>query len=70
MRVCILTSAMSLPKILAVPEVGNKRRIKILIVVVLPAPLPPKKPKICPPSTESVKSSNARTFFFFQKPTS
>jgi len=41
------------------PEVGGNRVVSILIVVVLPAPLEPSKPKTSPALTESVRASTA-----------
>ena len=46
--VCSITSK---PSTLAEPEVGGMRPISIRIVVVLPAPFGPRKPKISPRST-------------------
>ena len=42
-----------------VPEVGGARPISILIVVVLPAPLGPRKPKKQPRGTLKVRPSTA-----------
>ena len=39
---------MSPPKIVAVPSVGFKTVMSMLMVVVFPAPLGPRKPKISP----------------------
>src|ERR1017187_5153439 len=43
---------MEKPATLASPEEGGNSVVSILIVVVLPAPLEPSKPKISPPLTE------------------
>src|ERR1035441_538505 len=47
------------PATRASPEEGGNSVVSILIVVVLPAPLEPSKPKISPPLTERVKVSTA-----------
>jgi hypothetical protein len=43
----------------AVPEVGLDTPVKIRMVVVLPAPLGPKKPKVSPSPTEKLISLTA-----------
>ena len=48
---------MFFPKILAVPLVGCKYPRSVRIVVVLQAPLGPKKPNFSPFFTEKVRSS-------------
>src|SRR5262249_55702683 len=50
---------MSKPATVARPVVGARRPHSILMVVVLPAPLGPRNPKICPPSTCSDSSATA-----------
>ena len=45
----------------AVPEVGKMSPISILMVVVLPAPFGPTKPKISPSSTTRSRSFTACT---------
>ncbi len=66
---CLIRSVsarMSKPATRPVPEVGASRPVSILIVVVLPAPLGPRKPKISPSGTwkltwsTAVKSPNRR----------
>src|SRR5215472_6593077 len=52
----------------AVPEVGNTRPISILSVVVFPAPLGPRKPKICPSSIVRYNGRKARLDRLRQKP--
>ena len=49
----------SRPKTDAEPPVGRMRSINRRIIVVFPAPLGPRKPKISPVSTVSVSWSNA-----------
>ena len=56
---CLLTSY---PATDALPFVMDARVSSILIVVVLPAPFGPKKPKISPSSTSKEMSSTALTF--------
>jgi hypothetical protein len=43
------------------PEVGSSRPRSIERVVVLPAPLPPKRADIVPPSNPKDRSSTAKT---------
>ena len=45
-----------------VPEVVGARPINILIVVVLPAPFGPRKPKKLPWATERLRPSTAALF--------
>ena len=45
-RMSRLSRTMSLPKMVALPLVGRVRLSKSFMVVVLPAPLGPRKPKI------------------------
>src|SRR6266540_4723185 len=52
---------MGASKMCAVPLVGKMSPISILMVVVLPAPFGPTKPKISPSETESVRSWTAWT---------
>src|ERR1700689_3277938 len=49
----------SYPATLAVPAVGGKKHVSIRMVVVLPAPLGPRKPTICPFATEKEMRSTA-----------
>src|SRR5204862_807581 len=62
-------SRKSLPRIVADPEVGKMIPISSLNVVVLPAPLGPRKPNVSPVSTVRFSDFNAGRRFFFQKPT-
>ena len=57
------------PRMRAVPAVGKTRPISIFKVVVLPAPLGPRKPKISPSSTVRCSGYNARLGRFRQNPT-
>src|SRR6185503_12843075 len=50
------------PRIVAEPAVGRSRPISVRIVVVLPAPFGPTKPKIWPRATENVTPRSASTF--------
>ena len=52
---------MGASKMNAFPPVGKMSPMSILMVVVLPAPFGPTKPKISPSFTESVRSSTAWT---------
>src|SRR5258708_10618455 len=52
---------MSIPSIRAVPEVGVRSPQSIRSVVVLPAPLAPRKPKISPRATAKLTPSTAVT---------
>src|SRR5450755_3470610 len=52
-------SRTSYPATLAVPEVGGRKQVRMRIVVVLPAPLGPRKPTICPFSTSKEMLSTA-----------
>lgn len=49
------------PEIRACPDVGFSKVVRIIIVVLLPAPLGPKNPKISPSSTEKETSFTAIT---------
>jgi hypothetical protein len=51
----------SISAIQAEPPVGMTRVVSIPTVVVLPAPLGPKSPKISPARTDSRRPSTART---------
>ena len=62
-------SSNAIPRILALPPVGKTRPIRILRVVVLPAPLGPRKPKISPSSTVKSSGYSARFGRLRQKPT-
>src|SRR5947208_14860253 len=53
----------------AVPAVGNTKPISSLSVVVFPAPLGPRKPKISPSSTLRCNGFKACFGFLRQKPT-
>src|SRR6516164_194980 len=55
----------SAPATVAEPLVGRARPTRILMVVVLPAPLGPTKPRICPRSTDMVSRSRARKGPYF-----
>src|SRR5271167_35656 len=50
---------MSKPPTIARPDVGRSNPVRILIVVVLPAPLGPKKPNISPGATAKLMPSTA-----------
>src|SRR5271157_2747561 len=50
---------MEKPATRASPKEGGNSVVSILIVVVLPAPLEPSKPKTSPTSTERVRESTA-----------
>src|SRR5581483_9651765 len=52
-------SSTSNPATVALPEVGGKKHVSTRIVVVLPAPLGPRKPTICPFSTSKEMLSTA-----------
>ena len=54
-------SATSNPEIKASPDVGFSKVVRIIIVVLFPAPLGPKKPKISPFLTENEISFTAIT---------
>src|SRR5438270_5691601 len=60
------SATLSTPATRAEPLVGRARPTRILMVVVLPAPLGPTKPRIWPRSTDSVSRSSAtnRPYFF------
>src|ERR1700722_3761522 len=51
----------SIPRISIRPELGASRPVSILIVVDLPAPLGPRKPKNCPGATRRSMPSTARS---------
>lgn len=55
-RAAIVPCSISWPKIAAVPDVGLETPDKIRMVVVLPAPLGPKKPNVSPSPTEKLIS--------------
>src|SRR5215472_523459 len=65
---CISMSLMGLPRILAVPEVGKISRISSLMVVDLPAPFGPMKPKTSPDSTCILKPSSEVLFLRCRNP--
>ncbi len=50
---------MSKPATVAVPEVGGKKQVNIRMVVVLPAPLGPRKPSISPAGISKERESTA-----------
>src|SRR5438874_9458280 len=52
-------SSTSKPATLALPSVGGRKQVSTRIVVVLPAPLGPRKPTICPFSTSKEILSTA-----------
>src|SRR5437762_11221912 len=52
-------SCTSNPAMVALPEVGGRKHVSTRIVVVLPAPLGPRKPTICPFSTSKEMSFTA-----------
>src|ERR1039457_6298515 len=58
-RTCAGDFMMSKPATLAVPEVGSSNVVSILIVVLLPAPLGPSRPKISPEGTSKLIASTA-----------
>src|SRR5579884_1539153 len=62
-------SPIGLPSTVAEPEVGKMSPSSILIVVVLPAPLRPRKPKISPSSTSRLRLLTATTSCFCQTST-
>ena len=51
----------SVPKMRVAPLVGRIRPTSMRNVVVLPAPLGPRRPQTCPRSTWKPRSSTART---------
>ena len=55
----MLPASTELPNSFAVPSVGGSRPVSIFIVVDLPQPLEPRKPKISPRSIDSVTWSTA-----------
>src|SRR5438477_11904696 len=52
-------SSTSKPATIAVPTVGGKKQVRTRMVVVLPAPLGPRKPTICPLGTSKEILSTA-----------
>jgi hypothetical protein len=50
---------MSMPRMVPVPSLGTSRPQRALMMVVLPEPLGPRKPKISPLSTSKLTSSTA-----------
>jgi len=62
-RIAFASRTMSRPSTVAVPEVGISSVVRILIVVVLPAPLGPSRPKSSPSGTASDRPSSATTSF-------
>ena len=59
----LITISAARPKIVISPAVGKINRKIDLIVVVLPAPLGPRRPKISPRFTEKLTSLTASTRF-------
>ena len=60
---------MSKPLTVAVPAVGSSSVASIFMIVVFPAPLGPKRPKISPFSMLMLRSSTAVIFpYFFVRP--
>ncbi len=68
MSLCIPTSVMGRPRILALPEVGKIIPINNLIVVDFPAPLGPKNPNDSPSSIRIDRFSRERFVFRWRKP--
>ena len=60
-------SRTSNPATVAVPELGGRKHVSILIVVVLPAPLGPRKPTISPGSMAKLTPSTARTSLYSRR---
>ena len=58
-RAATVSCTISWPKIFAIPEVGDEIPVSMRIVVVLPAPLGPKNPKVSPAATEKLISLTA-----------
>src|SRR6202162_5555377 len=52
-------SRTSKPATLAVPSLGGRKQVNILMVVVFPAPFGPRKPTICPFATSNEMWSTA-----------
>ncbi len=52
-------ASMGLPNSAALPSLAGKRPVSIFMVVVLPQPLEPRKPKISPRSMRKLTSSTA-----------
>src|SRR5258708_25349097 len=52
-------SRTSNPATVAVPELGGRKQVSILIVFVFPAPFGPRKPTICPFSISKALLSTA-----------
>src|SRR6185295_2103736 len=69
MRRFIERSPSGRPRISARPPVGKTSCMSSFSVVVLPAPLGPRKPKTSPASTSSVRRSSARYGRLRQNPT-
>ncbi len=59
LRTSMLPASTELPKSVAVPSVGGRSPVSIFMVVDLPQPLEPRKPKISPRSIDSVTWSTA-----------
>ena len=55
----MLPASTELPNSVAVPSVGGSRPVSIFMVVDLPQPFEPRKPKISPRSIDSVTWSTA-----------
>src|SRR5687768_15471705 len=59
LRASMLCVKTSKPAIFALPDVGGRNPVRIFIVVLLPAPLGPRKPTISPFSTSNEMSFTA-----------
>ena len=59
LRTSMLPASTELPNSVAVPSVGGSRPVSIFMVVDLPQPFEPRKPKISPRSIDSVTWSTA-----------
>ena len=58
-RTWFAAAVMSWPPIAALPEDGSINVVKMVTIVVFPAPLCPNKPKISPAGTERLNSFSA-----------
>jgi hypothetical protein len=61
-RTSIGLATTSKPATVALPELASSRVVRILMVVLLPAPLGPSRPKICPRATLRLSRSSAVTW--------
>jgi hypothetical protein len=64
-RMRAVSATTSKPATRAVPEVGSRRVVRILMRVVLPAPLGPSSPKSSPAGISRSTPSSAVTGFGF-----